>query len=343
MTEQRIQVAAAFKHLNPDQKLGEGISSGFSSIIYKGKIWKLRHQGELYTFIRGDDGTLLSYLDVIIVGINPAISKVYYPLGTYNDDATDRPTCASLKGDVPDPGVPIPQSTACGICKNNEWTTLPGGSKGKACQDHKRMAVLLLPTLKTRPALSQPLLEPVFFKVPPASLRSLKTYGEFLQHQGVHWASVITRISFVADHQFQMNFQYHKALTDAEAPLVLPMLEDAQTHNILGALPGIRVIEHEAAPDLPPPVEDTGILAAFGKPAADVVSGATGQTLAPVKRGPGRPPKPKVVEPPAEKPPAIPEHDAEPVQQTLPWDEGDSELDDRVSKLLEQKVQGMLK
>src|SRR3954468_19012201 len=108
----RSSIASAFQHLTP-QGLGQGVRSGFSIIGFKGKAWSLRHQGETYYFEREEDGTPLPYIDVVILGENPNVSKTYYPQGTYTEDAASQPTCSAIDGNIPDPGVPIQQSPTC--------------------------------------------------------------------------------------------------------------------------------------------------------------------------------------------------------------------------------------
>ena len=343
-----IKVASAFKHLAP-QSLGQGVGGGFSLIGYKGKVWSLRHNGETYYFTRDDDGTPLPYIDVVILGENPNVSKTYYPQGTYTEDAANPPTCSSLNQDVPDPGVPIPQSQTCGTCKRNVWTTLQTGNKGQECKDSKRLAVLLMPAM-TAKMLDEPLLSPVFLKVPGGSLRPLKMYGDSLTHQGAHPASVVTRITFVRDKQFEMKFEVKQPLTNDEAPVILPLLDDPQTINIMGTRPAIREVQEVLPPKREERIE-TGILGAFGKGASAQTATEQG-TVPTVRRGrpPGSVNKPKPAVPlnPA---PEVPEHavvedngaPGVPEQASLPWDESDGELDSTLQKVIDAKVQGMLK
>src|SRR3954447_11604785 len=119
----RRSIASAFQHLTP-QSLGQGVSSGFSIIGIKGKAWSLRHRGETYYFEREEDGTPLPYIDVVILGENPRVSKTYYPQGTYTEDANSQPTCSAVDGEVPDPGVKEQQSPTCSSCRRNVWTVL---------------------------------------------------------------------------------------------------------------------------------------------------------------------------------------------------------------------------
>lgn len=337
MNDKPMQMAEAFRHLDPTQQLAEGLSSGFSRIAYKGKNWALLHQGDRYQFVRADDGTQLPYIDVVIVGANPRTSKNYYE-GTYNEDAADAPDCSSLDGIVPDAAAPNPQSEACATCVHNQW--LPN-RQGKECQDHRRLAVLLLPYMKTKPAMDAPLLEPVFFKVPPASLKAYKAYSDSLSHKGMHWASVVTRISFDPNKLFQMTFELKQPLTNAEAPLVLPLMEDHQTQMLIGAQPQVRQI---AAPVKKEERQETGLMAAFGGQ-----QGGTVTALPATKRSPAKSeeqPKAKNKAPakvidavknetPVDASPAQP-HDAD-------VEEADAELDDAIDGVLSKKLSEMLK
>jgi hypothetical protein len=334
----RIAVADAFKHLGVGRPLGEGIStSGFSWLSLKSKTWTLHHQGETRMFTREDDGTPLPYLDAVIVGVNPGISKVFY-IGSYTEGSAAPPDCASTDGVKPDPGVPQQQNPICGTCRHNAWGSAVSG-KGKACQDHKKIAVLLMPYLTKKLFDGQPILEPVYLKVPPDSLKNWKAYGETLQHRGAHWASVITRIGFAPDRLFQLTFAFHKALTNAEAPVILPLLEDPQTLNLIGTGPGGgAALPH--IPEVPEP-EDTGLLEAFGKaPPAPVAP----PTTAVGRRGrpPGSPNKPKPPEPRTAAPAPEPQQTSN--GGASAWDAApeDADLDDRVKNALKGKISGMM-
>ncbi|HEX6825411.1 MAG TPA: hypothetical protein VF077_03760 [Nitrospiraceae bacterium] len=288
------QVATAFSHL-PVKSMGEGVvAGGFPIINYRGKQWSLRYQGQTYPFLREDDGSPLTYLDAIVLDTSSVISKVYYPPGEWDEDSAGAPLCAAIKGDKPDAGVPEPQAKACAICRHNAWTTLPTGRKGKECQDYKRVAVLLLPNI-TKKMLGEPLLEPAYLKVPPGSLVTLKQYGDQLFQKGFPTAAVITRISFNTDPKklFQMVFEGKQALTNKEAPLILPLVEDPRTKRIIGDQ--LDIYEVEPAPAKKPPEDepiDAGFAEAFTpKTEAATNGGAKPAEPEPVKRGRGRPPK----------------------------------------------------
>jgi hypothetical protein len=225
----------AFAALNPQsESLADGIGSSYGVIHYRGKVWSLRLRGETYTFTRADDGSPLAFLDVIILRQLPAKSKSYYPKGSFERGEDGPPLCSSLDGVNPDPSSKQVQATACAICPRNEWKTNPEGRKGRECSDYKRLAVLILPKL-TKNLLGAPLMEPVFLRIPPASLNALAKMGEDMAAQGWHYSSFVTRVGFVMNSEFpQMTFTPVQELTEKEAPIVLPMREDPQALRITG-------------------------------------------------------------------------------------------------------------
>lgn len=227
---------ASFASLNPaDESLADGIGSSYGIVGYKGKVWTLRLRGETHTFVRPDDGSPQAFLDVIVLRSAAHKSKSYYPAGSFNDDsAGTRPTCSSLDGVNPDSDATTKQASACAICPRNEWKSNAEGRKGRECADFKRLAVLILPS-QTKALLGAPLMEPVFLRIPAASLNDLATLGEAMQKKGFHYASYITRVGFQVDKPHpQMTFRALQPLTAKEAPIVLPMREDPQALRITG-------------------------------------------------------------------------------------------------------------
>ncbi len=227
--------SAAFAALNPQtESLADGIGQSYGVIHYRGKNWSLRYRGETFNFTRSDDGTPLSYLDVIILRQLPAKSKSYYPKGSFERGEDGPPLCSSLDGITPDPSAKQVQAAACALCPRNEWKTNPEGRKGRECADYKRLAVLITPSL-TKQALGTALMEPVFLRIPPASLNALAKMGEDMAAQGWHYSTFVTRIGFVAESPHpQMTFKPVQELTEKEAPIVLPMREDPQSLRITG-------------------------------------------------------------------------------------------------------------
>jgi len=243
--------AAAFVG-EPVESLSDGIGSSYGVIHYKGKVWSLRYRGESYTFTRPDDGTPAGHIDVIILGKGAHKSKSYYE--AYDQNATGgRPICASIDGVVPDEDVTKQQSVACGICPRNVWKTNAEGRKSRECSDYMRLAVLVLPT-QTKQAIGNALMEPVFLRVPPASLNNLAVFGETMSGQGWPMFSFVTRIRFNPDVAHpEMVFSALQALTDAEGPVINPLRKDALTLRITGGdlaprQPAVALAAPAAAP-----------------------------------------------------------------------------------------------
>ena len=249
--------APEFAVLNQqDESLSDGIGSSYGVINYKGKVWSIRHRGEQHIFTRPDDGSPSSFIDVVILQQARNKSKSYFK--AYDPNGTsqgERPICASLDGITPDTDVQVPQSTHCSTCPRNAWKTDANGRKSRECQDYKRLAVLLLPN-QTKQLFGEPLIEPVFLRVPPASLNGLGMMGDQMKAQGYHFSTYITRISFdpTVSHP-QMVFKAIQPLTKAEAPVVLPLRDDPLCSRIIGAdRPAVTaaVTAPQPAQQLPP-------------------------------------------------------------------------------------------
>lgn len=226
----------AFKVLDPNsESLADGIGSSYGVIGYKGKVWTIRHRGQKHVFVRTDDGTPSSYIDVVVLQKAKEKSKSFYE--KYDPSGTSegaRPICSSVDGRVPDADVQIKQADTCTLCPRNVWKTDPNGRKGRECQDYMRLAVLLMP-VQTQKLFGEALMEPVFLRVPPASLNNMAQLGEQMEGMGYHFSTYVTRISFdPTEAHPKMVFQALQKLTDVEAPVVLPLREDPQAKRIIG-------------------------------------------------------------------------------------------------------------
>jgi hypothetical protein len=334
---------AAFAALNPQaDNLADGIGSSYGIIGYKGKVWTLRLRGQSYQFNRPDDGSPAPYLDVIILRQLPAKSKSYYPPNSYQDGQLGtRPICSALNGETPDEDVMEPQAKACAICPKNVFKTAPDGRKTRECSDYKRLAVLIVPS-QSRAALGAPLLEPVFLRVPAASLNALAKQGENMSAQGFHYSSYITRIGFDPEKPHpQMTFKAFQKLSAKEAPVVLPMREDPMALRITGeadlaavartarpALPATPAPAPAPAPAVAPETIDTGfgdVTATVTKQASQQPPAAAPGSLA-IDAGFG-----DMSEPAAPAPVRTTKNTAEDIGEP---DEADADLDARIAALL---------
>ena len=286
----------AFAGIDPAvNDLSEGIGSSYGIIGYKGKVWTLRYRGEKYTFTsKMADGSVVpaNSIDVIIVGQAKGKSKSYYKAYDPNQSEGERPVCSSLDSIVPDEGVQQKQHDNCALCPRNVWKVDANGRKGRECSDYKRLAVLILPTQSATAMGGAPLMEPVFLRVPPASLNNLAVMGETMTKQGWPPIAYITRISFdtTVAHP-QLIFQALQGLTDKEAPVVLPFASDPQTLRITGMDQDRTALLQAPAAPAPAPV------------AAPQPAPVTQAPLPPATQAPP-PPATQVPPPPATQAPA---------------------------------------
>jgi hypothetical protein len=78
-------------------------------------------------------------------------------------------------------------------------------------------------------------MEPVFLRVPPASLNSLAVLGETMANQGWHFSSYITRITFNPETSWpEMVFRPLQGLTDKEAPIIQELRSNDLVERITG-------------------------------------------------------------------------------------------------------------
>jgi len=254
VNDEEFKVSPKFSQL-PVEDLAEGMAGGFSSIRYKGKAWALRHQRETYYF---DTPTI----DAVILARSPKISRAYYP-GQYDDDSEGRrPVCSSLDGENIDPDVPEPQAKCCSMCPHNVWH-----DKKKECQDHRRMAVLLLPE-DTKRLLGAPLYDPVFLKIPPGSFGNYRKFAAFLKDRNIPLQSFVVQLGFAPPNvsNFAITFKIRQMLSDSEFDLIEPRIRGSETQRLIGEAKVIRdIVEEEEQVMLDPPKKkETGIVAAFG-------------------------------------------------------------------------------
>lgn len=197
--------------------LAGGITGGYGLIGYRGKVWSIRHKGAEQQLMRDDGDGPRGSIDVVILKANPHLSKNYYENG-FVEGSNAPPDCSSANGVYPDVGVPKKQANVCLTCPKNAWGSATGGSgKGKACGDHRRMAVVPVADIKNE-VYGGPLL----LRCPAASLQDLAAFSNKLAQLGYPYYAVAIKIGFDPAESFpKFTFSAIRALTDAEADLVI--------------------------------------------------------------------------------------------------------------------------
>jgi hypothetical protein len=223
----------------PSQRLDDGVSAGFARVSYKGSKWGIRYQGA-YTPIqaRMPDGTVIQspFLDVVILRASGHPNKAWYA-GAYTEGETSTPPdCWSSNGHAPDIAAPNRQSKTCLGCPHNVWGSKINrdtglASKGKACMDSKRLAVVPVGDINNVTYGG-----PMMLSVPPSSLKRLGPYQNLLEANGFHYAAVWTRVTFDGETSYPLfNFDAIAALSDPQADQVLTMVKHPMIDRILDA------------------------------------------------------------------------------------------------------------
>lgn len=239
-------ISPLLKGLAGADELGAGITSSFGVVSYKGKVWSIKYQGKATPLLRPDDGSPQASIEVVIVKASTAIAKIFYKDG-FQDGNDKAPDCFSTNGLTPDPASPAKQCATCAACPNNAWGSkiTEAGKQTKACTDSKRLAIVPLTDMG-----NDLFGGPMLLRVPAASLKDLKTFGDTLAKWGYPSFAVGVRISFDYKEAFpKFMFGAIRPLTDDEAKKVIELRESDAVERIL-SLPVEQVVhEPEVAGD----------------------------------------------------------------------------------------------
>jgi hypothetical protein len=127
-------------------------------------------------------------LDVVIIGANPRVSKVFYA-GEYDPNAeATPPACYSNDGVAPDPSVDKPVCSNCAACPHNVLGSkiLKSGAKSKTCADQRHLAVVAAADPSKVYSLT----------VPVSGMKALREYFKELGNYGIGPEEVITELGF---------------------------------------------------------------------------------------------------------------------------------------------------
>lgn len=208
-----------------------GVGASVATLSIKGRTFSIRKGGET-TPITNEDGDPVSSLRVIILRGRAKPSKEYYS-AVYSADNEGAPVCASVDGEKPDAGVPEPQAKSCAVCPKNAWgsrVTENGASKGKACQDKRRIAVVSPQSIAED---DDP--EPLLLRVPPDSLKALAEYANKLKRHGLQPFMVVTKLGFEAGLSYpKLTFTPVASISDDEvARKVVALRQSEQVEELL--------------------------------------------------------------------------------------------------------------
>ena len=267
---------AAGKGLN--NNFADGIRDAFPILSIKGKVFRVRVNGEEQALLDPATRQPLPFLDVVLVNASPQLSKTYYAKGFVDGDLNP-PDCWSLDSIAPDRSVANKMAPLCANCPMNAFGSriTDNGKQAKACQDARRVAVVMPHQLDGQEQMI------MLLRVPQSSLKNLKVYAHLLERHQMEPGACVTRLAFDYQEAFPkllFNFvsplneqQYDKAIDIAEAPnthlmLAAPDFEAAPSTqplpNASGSMQGMAVqaapVLQNQAPVLEPVIEPQGAI-----------------------------------------------------------------------------------
>ena len=277
-----MQQSALFDQLPAEwDDLTANVAISFPILGIKGGKWHYRFRGEESILLDAQGRFPTPAVQVVILKAQKELSRTYYASG-YVEGVNAPPDCWSSDGVAPDSSVAQPINPVCATCPCDAWGSgaTPAAPKAKACQQRRRTVVVPYSSDLTNEAGGGPIL----LSVPPGSLTNQVAYGNMLRDNRIHYAGVVTELSFTQDPSIafpKIEFNYVGSLNDDEARVIIEMRGHEQVDRILQS----KMVPAEMEPpgnvpqdgSTPPP-----------RPAAQ----AQPQTRAPV------PPRPSVVRPP---------------------------------------------
>jgi hypothetical protein len=220
-----------------NDELGAGVASSYGIIGIKGKVWSTRFGGKDTALMREDGDGPRGSIEVVVIKAAAAISKIYYK-GGYTDGSNAAPDCWSANGITPDASVQNKCNKTCVDCPMNAWGSRvsEAGKPGKACADSRRIAVTPIADID-----NETFGGPMLLRVPAASLKELKAYGDLLSSYQVPYYAAATRISFDPKEAYpKFVFTAMRPLTDAEAKKIMALRDDKRVTTVLNEALDIR-------------------------------------------------------------------------------------------------------
>ena len=197
-----------------------GVKSALTdSIVTSGaSIPKISIRAAKFRLVAGGvETTVGDKLDVIIVGVNPRVSKSYFDKA-FDPNAEDkRPACFSNDGIRPDNDAQTPQSDSCASCPHNVLGSKinASGAKSKKCADQRHLAVVPAADPKKVYSLS----------VTVSAMRALREYFGDLANYSIAPEEAITELSFDEQASYpRLLFRQNGYVPEKALPLVDTLL-----------------------------------------------------------------------------------------------------------------------
>lgn len=253
---ERMQAGSALSN-----RFADNVADAFPRLSIKGKVFRVRVDGQEVVARDPDTKLPLQYLDVVLINASPQLAKTYYEKG-FSEGDMNPPDCWSLDSIRPDPSILKPINPTCLDCPFNAFGSrvTPDGKAAKACADSRRIVV----------AMPHQLLDaevPVYLlRVPQGSLKNMKNYTlDKLARNGYEPGGCISRLTFdvgVAFPKLEFTFvspvnddEFEAVIQLATSPAVTAMLRAPDFDNVASAVNAKKTEEvqpqqRQKAPDL---------------------------------------------------------------------------------------------
>ena len=169
-------------------------------------------------------------LEIVFVGANPSISKMWYEGEWSGDRDSSSPDCFSLDGITPNKKSVSPQNDVCALCPRNAWGSkiTPSGYKIKDCSDIKRVALILV---------DKPRRGVCLLHITPSSLKNLNAYQKTLSMRGVVPEIARTILSFDDSVDYpRLQFKFGGFLSEATQKYVDTYVGSDEVKYVTGEL-----------------------------------------------------------------------------------------------------------
>lgn len=224
--------AAVFRGHDAGDDLSGGITGGYGMLRIRGKVWTIHYRDIEQQLMRADGDGPMGTIELVILKANPNLSKTWYENG-WDETSTNPPDCSSANGVVPDNGVPKKQSNTCATCPRNQWGTAANGGKGKACGDHRRLAIAPAADIDNE-AFGGPML----LRCPAASLQDLASFDAKYKQAGYPYFSLVVKIGFDPKESYpKLVFTAVRPLTEAEGLKVMALRNSDAVARVIADAP----------------------------------------------------------------------------------------------------------
>ena len=174
-----------------------------------------------------------NYLDVIILGAAPAVSRVFYS-GTYNASENQPPACYSADGIVPAEDVKSKQADKCMTCPQNaKGSKIVDGQQFKACSYFRRVVLMMAGDIDDRRVFKLDVKAQGLFGENTANEKNLNDYIKMVSTRGVDLGAIVTRISFDLNASVpKLLFKAHRFITEEEMYAVQDLVQSDEVINL---------------------------------------------------------------------------------------------------------------